>query len=1035
MQYILERSKLFIFLILILMLVGVYTFLTLPQREIPETPPGLVLVSTILPGAEPEEVETSITNPIERQLQSIDGIASMNSISANSASIITLEIEDGVEPEGLINTIQQQTQRAAGSFPDQAQDTSVEKLDLTFPLVSYMFYGDEAELAELEGPLADLSDEVEAVSGVAGTQIKGLNGEQVVIELDGDALAENQLQPFEVLESLQQANQPLSLGTHSDGEQQFVLTVQQSQGIEKLRELQVGQAAVPLADVASVELAEVPAEDIVTFEGEPAVSYTVFLQTGQDVPSVDDRVSEVIEGFNEDLPAGISAERYVSQAENVNEIFSSLYISLLIAVLAVLVVTTAGLTLYGAFAVALTVLASVLIGLIPIPSLGVDLNQISVIGLIIAIGILVDDSIVVNDNIQRRYKLGDNAMAGAINGVREVYPSIVSSSLAIVVTFSPLLLLSGGNGAFIKALPSILITTILASTVLSITLVPMMQYLRTKRKKRKISDTPGFLGKPLEKLAQVYSGKVLKGVMKRPWLTGIGGLVIATALLSLALFTPFEFFPEADREEVTMNVRLAEGTTIEETDAFIREVTQEVAQQDGNVNETAVFTGEGLPNLFASSMDNTGANTGQVAFRVDREATSASAFIDKWEPELRERYPDAEIFLDTIVQGPPVGAPVTVTATGEDINELAALRDTLEEEMLANGATVVTDNLGAAVPAIEYVPEQGALEDNGIALSTVTNQLQLLTQGVPLYTLYEGQTPYEVVLKQAGITEGEPIDLADFSLPASSSAASGDEAGGEAGPPAAAQPGPPELIGLDELLTAQETTALAQVPHKSGDRAITLRAFGEADDFEAQMLDVVDNARADLPAGYELSTGGENSDQEAFFAEIGILFLVVLLLVYLVIAFQFKSFGLPFLVLIAVYLGISGAILGLFLTQTPLSFLGVMGIVSLTGIVVRNAVVLIDFVEARRLTGDFNIEEAIIESGYARIKPIVLTSLTSIVALLPVAFSGDPLFEPLAVTIIAGLTFSGLFTLVMIPALYLLFHRIVIARKEKKQAA
>ena len=1030
MQYILERSKLFIFLILILMLVGVYTFLTLPQREIPETPPGLVLISTILPGAEPEEVETSITNPIERQLQSIDGIASMNSISANSASIITLEIEDGIEPDGLINSIQQQAQRAAGSFPDQAQDVSVEKLDLTFPLVSYMFYGDEEELAQLEEPLAKLSDEVEAVSGVAGTQVKGLNGEQVVIELDGDALAENQLQPFEVLQSLQQANQPLSLGTHSDGEQQFVLTVQQSQGIEKLRELQVGQTAVPLADVASVELTEVQADDIVTFEGESSVSYTVFLQTGQDVPSVDDRVSEVIDGFNEDLPAGISAERYVSQAENVNEIFSTLYISLLIAVLAVLIVTTAGLTLYGAFAVALTVLASVLIGLIPIPSLGVDLNQISVIGLIIAIGILVDDSIVVNDNIQRRYKLGDNTLTGAINGVKEVYPSIVSSSLAIVVTFSPLLLLSGGNGAFIKALPSVLITTILASTVLSITLVPMMQYLRTKRKKRKISDTPGFLGKPLEKLAQVYSEKVLKGVLKHPWLTGVGGLVIATALLSLALFTPFEFFPEADREEVTMNVRLAEGTTIEETDAFIQEVTQEVASEDEDVNETAVFTGEGLPNLFAASMDNTGANTGQVAFRIDREATSASAFIDKWQPELRERYPDAEIFLDTIVQGPPVGAPVTVTATGEDINELAALRDSLEEEMLANGASVVTDNLGAAVPAIEYVPEQETLEDNGIALSTVTNQLQLLTQGVPLYTLYEGQTPYQVILKQAGITEGETIDLSAFSLPASSAASDEEAQDGEAGPPAAAQPGPPELIALDELLTAQETTTLAQVPHQSGDRAITLRAFGEADDFEAQMLEIVDNARADLPAGYELSTGGENSDQEAFFAEIGILFLVVLLLVYLVIAFQFKSFGLPFLVLIAVYLGISGAILGLFLTQTPLSFLGVMGIVSLTGIVVRNAVVLIDFVEVRRLTGDFDIKEAIIESGYARIKPIVLTSLTSIVALLPVALSGDPLFEPLAVTIIAGLMFSGIFTLVMIPALYYLFNR-----KDKKQTA
>ncbi|WP_422124268.1 efflux RND transporter permease subunit [Planococcus sp. X10-3] len=1010
MNYILERSKLFIFLIFIFMLVGVYTFLTLPQREIPETPPGLVLVSTILPGAGPEEVERSITTPLENEIQKVDGISSIQSISSNSASIITLEIEDGVDPDGLINSIQQEAQSASANFPEQAQETSVEKLDLTFPLVSYMFYGDRAELDGMKQALADLSEDVEAVSGVAGTTVKGLNDQQILIELDGDALAENNLQPFAVLESLQQANQPLSLGTHDDGNERLVLTVSEEEGIERLQQLQVGQSAVPLSDVATIETVDQDTVDIVTFEGEEAISYTVFLQTGQDVPAVDERVTEVIEEFNETLPAGIQANKYESQADNVNEIFGGLYVSLLIAVLAVLVVTTAGLTLFGAFAVALTVLASVLIGLIPIPSLGVDLNQISVIGLIIAIGILVDDSIVVNDNIQRRYKLGDSAREGAIRGVREVYPSIISSSLAIVVTFSPLLLLSGGNGAFIKALPSILITTIIASTILSITLVPMMQYLKTKRKAKKISDTPGFLGKPLEKLAVFYSGKVLRSVLKRPIWVGAGGLLVATGLLSLALFTPFEFFPEADREEVTMNVRLAEGTPIEETDAFLAEVTEALAEEDENINELAIFTGDGLPNLFASSMDNTGSNTGQAAIRINRDETSASAFIDKWETELRERYPDAEIFLDTIVQGPPVGAPVTVTITGEEISELETLRDTLKQQMLDNGANIVVDNLGDPVPAIEYAPNRDALESNSIALSTVTNQLQLLTQGVPLYSIFENNEFYEVVLKQAGIEEGQEIDLSEFAVPA---------AGGQGG-----QQGPPQLIPLDELLDQERTTAIAQVPHQDGDRAITLRAFGNADDFEAAMLEVVDAERANLTEGYELSTGGENSDQEAFFAEIGILFLVVLLLVYLVIAFQFKSFSLPFLVLIAVYLGISGAILGLFLTQTPLSFLGVMGIVSLTGIVVRNAVVLIDFVEVRRLSGDFSIKEAIIESGYARIKPIILTTITSIVALIPVALSGDPLFEPLAVTIIAGLAFSSLFTLVMIPALYLVFYRI-----------
>src|SRR5690606_3192559 len=472
MNYILERSKLFIFLILIFSIIGAYVFTTLPQREIPETPPNLVLVSTILPGAGPEEIETSITNPIERELQKVDGISTMQSVSSNSASIITLEIEDGVDADGLVTEIQQQVQRATGQFPDQAQTPTVEKLDLTFPLVSYMFYGDEAELANMEEALAELSDEVESVDGVAGTTVKGLNSQQVLIELDTEQLAANQLQPFEVIESLQQANQPISLGTHDNGNEQLVLTVQQEDGIEKLKALQVGSAAVPLEEVATIELVDQETEDIVTFEGKSAISYTVFLKTAQDVPSVDENVSEIIEAFTDELPAGLEAERYESQAENVNAIFEGLYVSLLIAVLAVLVVTTAGLTIYGAFTVALTVLASVLIGLIPIPLLGVDLNQISVIGLIIAIGILVDDSIVVNDNIQRRYKLGDSPLNGAITGVREVYPSIISSSLAIVVTFSPLLLLSGGNGAFIKALPSILITTIIASTVLSITLVP-----------------------------------------------------------------------------------------------------------------------------------------------------------------------------------------------------------------------------------------------------------------------------------------------------------------------------------------------------------------------------------------------------------------------------------------------------------------------------------------------------------------------------------------------------------------------------------
>lgn len=1013
MAYLLKRSKLFIFLIFILMLVGIYTFLTLPKREIPETPVDLVMVSSILPGAEPEEVERAVTNPLERAVKKVDGIDTMKSVSANSASIITLSLKDGIDSEQAINKLQQEVQRSASELPENAQTPEVKKLDLAFPLVSYMFTGDEKALANLETSFGTLSDELQSIEGVAGTTVKGFTEKQVMITLDPDKLAENRLQPFDVLSVLQQANQPLSLGTHDDGKERLVLTVKQDDGIEKLKQLQIGDAAVPLAKLADIGEVAKEAKDIVTFDGQSAISYTVFLQPGQDIPSMDKTIAKKMDRYMEDLPDEVTAHTYESQANNVNSIFNSLYISLLIAVIAVLVVTTAGLTLYGSFAVALTVLASVLVGLIPIPLMGVDLNQISVIGLIIAIGILVDDSIVVNDNIQRRYKLGDSPLDGAVNGVKEVYTSIISSSLAIVVTFSPLLLLSGGNGAFIKALPSILITTIIASTVLSVTLVPMLQFIKTKKRIKKISDTPGFLGKPLEKIAVFYSENVLRTVLKRPLLVGIGGLVIATGLLFLAMLTPFEFFPAADKEEVTMNVRLAAGTTIDETNNEIQKMIDEVASEDKNVKETAIFTGSGLPNLFAASMDNTGENTGQAVFRIEKDHTSASEFIDKWESELRKRFGDAEIFLDTIVQGPPVGAPVTVTIKGDDIDQLAQLRDDLKNRLLEKGADIVTDNLGEPVPAIQYVPDRQALENNGISLSLVTNQLQLLTQGVPLFKLYEGDISKQVVLKEKGVNEGEEVDLSKSVVPSMTTQ------------------GPPKLVPLDELLSSEKTSLIAQVPHEKGERAITLKAYGDADGFKADMLDAADAEKKNLPEGYTISTGGENSDQQAFFAEIGILFLVVLLLVYLVIAFQFKSFSLPFLVLFAVYLGISGAILGLFITQTPLSFLGVMGIVSLTGIVVRNAVVLIDFVEARRLLGNMDAVEAIVESGYARIKPIILTSLTSIVALIPVAVSGDPLFEALAITIIAGLAFSSLFTLVMIPSLYLVYYKLIGHKAER----
>ncbi|MYL64494.1 MMPL family transporter [Bacillus hwajinpoensis] len=1010
LKWILQRSKLFIIFILLFVIVGVFTFIQLPQREIPETTVNIGTISTVYPGATVDTVERSITNPIESSLSSIDGIAEVTSSSAAGFSNIVVEVAEGESKKEVFGDVRQAVSDASTSFPDEAFEPDVNESTAKMPIVSYHLTSDNRDnLFSLQEELNRWKDEVEELSGVSGVTIKGLPEEQILIELKQDELKDSGLNVTDVQSAINNEYYPTPLGKQEMDDKVVQLSVENYDSLDEMEELFVGKNpdgdAVYLKDIATVEVSPKELEDIITFEGNPSVSFTAYVKSGEDIPTVDERVSDKVDELSEGLPSNVELEPYYSQASIVTDIFDGLFLSLAISVLAVIVATSLGLSGSGALVVALAVPISVLMGFIPLPFADVDLNQISVIGLIIALGIIVDDSIVINDNIQRRYKLGDKGMMGAVNGVKEIWVSIVTSSLAIVFTFLPLIFLSGGNGAFIRALPTVLITTIIASTLVALIFVPILRYFLSKRSKKPMSDAPGLLGKPLNKLADVYADKLLKNFSKKPILVSILGLVLTTAIFGLVVLTPFEFFPAADKEEVTVDITLPIGTPIEETHDTLQEIEDRLKTDDG-VYETSVFTGTGTPGLFNSSLTSTGENTGQIVARVDRENQTTQGLIDDWTDKLRNEYPNAEIFMETIQQGPPAGAPVTVTVSGPEIDKLIELRDNLKNEIEGLETDLVVDDVGDFEPSVEYVPDRDALEENGITVNQVSQQIRLATAGIPLKAFDNGVVKRDMNIVLEG-SEDE-VDLSSLELPAASASAGG----------------PPELISLDELVTTEESEQIQKIPHIDGERAITLRAFPkDEENYKENVTEIVEDQRDQLDdADYSMTLGGENEAQNDFFAEITVLFIIVLFLVYLLIALQFNSLSLPFLVLVAVYLAIAGAILGLFVTQTPISFLGVMGMVSLTGIVVRNSVVLIEFIEQAIKKG-MDVKEAVIESGRVRLRPIILTAITSIVALIPVAVSGDALFTPLAVTIISGILFSAVLTLIMVPMLYLVFYR------------
>jgi multidrug efflux pump len=1018
-QAILKRSKIILIFVLLFAIIGIFTFFQLPQREIPETDVNIGTVSTVYPGATVETVEQSVTNPIEHSLESIDGIKKLSSSSAAGFSIIIVEVEDGKDKKEVFSDVRQAVSDASATFSEEAFDPEINESTVKMPVVSYHLTSDSREnLQDLQEEMNRWKEEIEELPGVSSTEVKGLAEEQVLIELNLQELKEAGINASNIMTAINEEYYPTPLGKETIDNEVVQLSVEHYTTIDQMKEVFVGKnpagETILLGDIAEVKISPKKAEDIITFEGDPSVSFTAFVSQGEDIPSVDKRVSEKMEELAENLPEDVTLVPYYSQANLVTDIFKGLFISLAISVLAVIVTTAVGLTGSGVFVVALAIPISILAGLIPLPYAGVDLNQISVIGAIIALGILVDDSIVMNDNIQRRYKLGDNALTGAVNGVKEIWVSIVTSSLAIVFTFLPLVFLSGGNGAFIRALPTVLITTILASTLAALIFVPVLRYMLYSRSKKNISNSPGFLGKLLDKLADFYADGILKRFSKKPILTSALGMVFTTAIFGLIAFMPFEFFPAAGREEVTIDVTFPIGTTIEETSDTLAEMEDRL-NTDKGVHETSVFAGTGLPNLFNSSLQNAGENTGQIVARVDKENQTAQGLIDDWTEKLRSEFPEAVLFMETTQQGPPAGAPVTVTVSGPEMEKLLQLRESIKNEIGELDTNLVVDNVGELAPTLEYIPDRKLMEKYGITINQISQQIRLATEGIPLKAFDNGVTKRDMNLVLDG--NEEEVDLSALEVPASGQK------------PAAA--GPPALVSLEDLVTAEQKEEIQQIPHVDGARAITIRAFPENEDgYKEKVQEIVNNTKERLDPKYAVTLGGENEAQSSFFSEITILFTIVLFLVYLLIALQFNSLSMPFLVLVAVYLAIAGAILGLFVTQTPISFLAVMGMVSLTGIVVRNSIVLIEFIE-QGLRNGMDLKEAVVEAGRARLRPIVLTALTSIVALIPVAVSGDTLFTPLAVTIISGIAFSVILTLMIVPMLYLVFDRFRHKKRER----
>ncbi|MEK4248081.1 efflux RND transporter permease subunit [Paenibacillus sp. FSL W7-1287] len=1020
-EFILRNRKVTLLFFIMATLIGSLSFFTMPKRENPEVSLTVAVIQTIFPGASPEKVEQYVTTPLENSIKDISQIIRVDSTSSLNVSTIIVEVEPGTDEDNrkVWDVLRQKIQLAENDLPEEAyKPVLLDNLNNIAQQIYQFAVESPEQLEELRAVAEQWKFELSQLSGVSNVEIVGLPEEEVAIYLDTEKMNELGLPWGAVVQAISNAYQRVPLGGIQEGEQYSYLKLSgEWESIDDIKQVVVfqnEQATIRIEDIANVEKAAVNDNAFVQYNDLYALTLVVNSGSGVDVYALQEDIDGVVASLEKELPAYVQLVSEFSQKESVDHLFLDLGRELLIGMIIVIIICSFGLSFITSIIVALAIPVSAAIGFIPIESFGVDLNQISIVALIIVLGILVDDAVVVNDSIQRRLSLGDSPMQASIKGSKDVAISITTATLATIASFVPLYFMTGNVGNFIHPLPVVITLTMLASLLVSITVIPIFRLWISERavrkgKQHRINNvTPGLLGKPIHKLSLFYEKQIVRFI-KRPVLTAIVALVVGSSSLALFPLLGMQFFPKAEREVMLIDFRLPIGSSIETTRQVMNDASAWLREQEG-VSSVTAYTGRATPKFYYSETGSYGETVGQLFVKIDMEQIKTKDMLQPWRVGLQEKFPGVDIVARELEQGPPVGAPVAVSIKGDDLDVLKELSSKVKGYLAEiDGAINISDDMGSNMPIVEFNMDQQRLQQEGIAEKDVSTTLRLISEGIKVADLSDNNQLLDVKVR---VLHDKGSDISDafnqLAVPAR---------GGE-------------LVKLDEVVTLERDEQVHSILHKDSRRVVTIQSYNEGK-LPSEITDELNEKlkQLELPDNYSVLVGGENEQRDDAFNSITKLWIVVVLLIYILMVMQFKSLLLPVIILMSVYLAFGGALIGLFLTNSPLGFMAFMGVVSLTGIVVRNGIILIEFIEQERHAGK-SLYEAVANAGKVRLRPILITTFTAVGALTPMAIDGSSLFKPMAVAIISGLLYSTLLTLIVVPVMY-----VIVARRQEKSAS
>ncbi|MEM9326156.1 MAG: efflux RND transporter permease subunit [Bacteroidota bacterium] len=990
----------------VLILIGMATYLgvssirTMPRNEDPNPAFPIYNVVVIYPGASPEDVEELVVDPLEEELDQLDDVDHITTIIEEGLAIITVEAFFGVDVDEKFDEVLREVKNVEPDLPDEIFSVDVYKFEpnqLT-AIQQIALAAPDRSFAEIEAVAEKLENRLERLDGIDNVAVLAYPEEVIKVKLDLQRMSAFNISVSDVAQTLTSQNLNIPAGDLAAGSNAF--SVKSSGSFKALDE--IGQAVIKagdgqvvyLKDFAAVEFDYQDDNWIGRHNGHRAVFLTVTQKSGNNLVAIGQAINREMELFETTLPNGYTLSTVFEQAPAVSSRITGFFWNLVQGVILVGVVIFLFLGFRPSVIIMTVIPLSIIIGIGVLDFADYALQQISIAALVIALGLLVDNGIVVVENIQRYLKQGMALREAAIKGTSEVGFAVTSSTVTTLLAFAPLVLLNSGPGEFLRSLPLTVIFVMIISLALALTFTPLVagRFLKARKVER-----PRLVDRRLGQFIKGVYVPALRFSLKRGWLIIVTGVVLLVGSASLFPSIGVSFFPTADKPLLLIEVDAPRGSSLEQTDRAVRYVEQAL-DTIPFVTQHVANVGHGNPTIYYNrSGESYKKYHGQLLVNFER-----------WDPRkfyqtleaLRVKlaaYPDARITFQELKNGPPIEAPIEVRLIGPDLGLMKEAAFEVEQLIANTPGTIDIDNpLRLSKTDLKVRINRDKASMAGVSLAEIDQVMRVGVDGLAIDEVSFRQDDYDILLQadyaSDRLSELNKIHFSNFQG---------------------------LQVPLAHLAEFEFLPAIGEIRHYDTERSTSITAsLVNPDEAIAKTeLLIAELEELELPEGIRYEMGGEYESQQESFGDLGTLLIVALLGIFAVLVLQFRSWTQPLIVFAAIPLAITGSFIALFLTGWSFSFFAFVGFISLVGIVVNNSIILVDYTN-QLMNGGMKKSEAILMAAQTRFTPIVLTTLTTILGLVPLTFQATNLWSPLGWTIIGGMISSTLLTLFVVPVLY-----------------